>query len=57
MNYVAETSLPYEHVKQKIYKVFFCLIDAYVWGFEYNQPQQSKEMLNEMENLIKAIAE
>jgi len=38
--------------KQMIYQVFFDLIDAYVWKCEYNQPQRTKELLDEIESIL-----
>ncbi len=43
--------------KQKIYRIFFCLIDAYVWEFEYGQPQRTKELLDEIDSIIKSVSE
>lgn len=43
--------------KQKIYQVFFCLIDAYVWKFEYDQPQRTKELLDKIESIFNTVSE
>ncbi len=43
--------------KQKIYKIFFYLIDAYVWKLEYGQPRRTKELLDKIESIVKDVAE
>lgn len=43
--------------KQKIYKIFFYLIDAYVWKCEYGQPKRTKELLDKIENIQASMVE
>lgn len=39
-------------IKQKVYQVFFSLIDAYVWKCEYAHPQRTEELLGEIESIL-----
>ena len=38
--------------KQKLYQVFFYITDAYVWSCEYNQPQNTAQLLHQIDAIL-----